>query len=269
MFCTIGVIFHRPVTVPKTYTPSGTGTGISGNVGAQANLQEINTFAQVQEAMEKEYKALILTNDQRAIQEAVIEKTNQLRQAGVELSPLEIAQLTSATEKMQALTEQTALFGSSIDRVMQGASDAISQFVATGRVDFKSLVSSMIQDIARLATQQYILKPISNILNTFVGGLLGGAAPTLFPTVAPSPHFATGGGFTVGGTGGVDSQLIQMRASPGERVRVSRAGQEGNSGSGATIIFNISTPDVAGFKATQSQIAARMSRLVNHGSRNS
>lgn len=39
------------------------------------------------------------------------------------------------------------------------------------------------------------------------------------------PSFATGGGFTVGGTGGVDSQMVQFMASPGERVSVSRPGE--------------------------------------------
>ena len=35
----------------------------------------------------------------------------------------------------------------------------------------------------------------------------------------------TGGSFSVGGSGGPDSQLVAFRATPGERVDVSRPGQ--------------------------------------------
>jgi hypothetical protein len=47
--------------------------------------------------------------------------------------------------------------------------------------------------------------------------------------------FATGGSFTVGGQGGVDSQMVSFRASPGEKVTVStptqvRKGDELNKG---------------------------------------
>lgn len=39
------------------------------------------------------------------------------------------------------------------------------------------------------------------------------------------PAFATGGGFHVGGSGGIDSQVRAMRLTPGERVDVSTPGQ--------------------------------------------
>lgn len=47
--------------------------------------------------------------------------------------------------------------------------------------------------------------------------------------------FQTGGAFTVGGTGGPDSQVVSFRASPGERVTV---GQSGTGGGGAQIVIN-------------------------------
>jgi hypothetical protein len=39
------------------------------------------------------------------------------------------------------------------------------------------------------------------------------------------PGFANGGSFRVGGFGGVDSQLVAFRATPGENVQISRPGQ--------------------------------------------
>lgn len=41
-------------------------------------------------------------------------------------------------------------------------------------------------------------------------------------------RFASGGSFTVGGTGGVDSQLVQFMATPGEKVTVQPQGQGSN-----------------------------------------
>ncbi len=48
-------------------------------------------------------------------------------------------------------------------------------------------------------------------------------------------QFATGGSFKVGGGGGIDSQLVQFRASPGEMVDVRRPGQTGVGGGEITV----------------------------------
>jgi hypothetical protein len=42
-----------------------------------------------------------------------------------------------------------------------------------------------------------------------------------------APGYSTGGSFQVGGSGGVDSQLVQFRATPGEQVRVDRTADQG------------------------------------------
>lgn len=47
-----------------------------------------------------------------------------------------------------------------------------------------------------------------------------GGTPTQIPTGAGVPEFATGGSFIVGGSGSTDSQLVQFKATPGERVTV-------------------------------------------------
>ena len=47
---------------------------------------------------------------------------------------------------------------------------------------------------------------------------------------AKYPKFATGGSFTVGGSGGVDSQLVAFNATPGEKVTVFPPGMSGQSG---------------------------------------
>lgn len=96
-------------------------------------------------------------------------------------------------------------------------------------------------------------------LTSMIGGIFGGVGL----------GFATGGAFTVGGGGGVDTQLVQFRASPGERVEVKRPGeQENGGGQRQQIVFNIQTPDVEGFRRSESQIAARLARMAQKGRRN-
>lgn len=61
-----------------------------------------------------------------------------------------------------------------------------------------------------------------NVIGKLIGSLLG---------------FATGGSFTVGGSGGTDSQLVAFRASPNERVTIETPQQQ-RSGAGVTIVQN-------------------------------
>jgi hypothetical protein len=58
------------------------------------------------------------------------------------------------------------------------------------------------------------------------GGFLSGILGSLM-------GFANGGSFDVGGTGGIDSQLVAFRASPDENVTITKPGQVAGAGSGA------------------------------------
>jgi len=78
-----------------------------------------------------------------------------------------------------------------------------------------------------------------------------------------------GADFMVGGTGGVDKNVVAFRASRGERVQVTPAGKASQGQGGGTVVFNISTPDVEGFRRSESQMAARAQRMLARGQRNS
>lgn len=272
--------------------------------------------------------------------------------------------------------------GAQIEEVLtnafKAAEDALVDFVMTGKLDFKGLVSSIIEDIARMNIQQNIIKPLAGWLGGMLGidmsGLGGGgngaqalnasaialngsaaslssaaaalgaaagiggggigaqlaaasgaanqaagAAQTAAGSIAQAPGifgqflsgiqgifgnllsglgsifsslfggggggggflssliggifggigFATGGGFNVGGGGGVDSQLVAFRASPGERVQVKRPGEEDQgTGSRQQITFNVYAQDVESFRRSETQIAARLARMQQRGRRN-
>ena len=100
-------------------------------------------------------------------------------------------------------------------------------------MNFSQLIDSILQDLTRLLVRKALLSLIPG---------LGPAAGAL-PITA-----ATGTQFTVGGSGGTDSQFVPMQVTPGERVTVETPKQQAasdNAGSaGANIkIVNVTDPD--------------------------
>jgi hypothetical protein len=71
------------------------------------------------------------------------------------------------------------------------------------------------------------------------GGGIGDILGAIFGTGSSSSltGFATGGSFTVGGSGGTDSQLVKFRATPGEMVNI-RHGNDNGPGGGA-VVFDL------------------------------
>ena len=60
--------------------------------------------------------------------------------------------------------------GQSLVSGFQSAESAFRSFVTTGKLDFRSLVSSILADLAVLAARRFILGPIANALSGTLGG---------------------------------------------------------------------------------------------------
>jgi hypothetical protein len=69
-----------------------------------------------------------------------------------------------------------------------------------------------------------------------IASIFGGGSPQS-PSGGWIPGFATGGGFTVGGSGGIDSKIAQMRLTPGEHVNITKG--ERDSRQGSTNVFDM------------------------------
>ena len=93
----------------------------------------------------------------------------------------------------------------------QGMEDALTNFVTTGKLDFSSLVDSILADIARIAVQQAIIGPLSGILSGVFGGASAAAGGS-------SGFFGGAAGGLVTGPGGPRSDSILARLSDGEFV---------------------------------------------------
>jgi hypothetical protein len=96
--------------------------------------------------------------------------------------------------------------GETLTSAFSSAESAFRQFVTTGKFDFKSLVSSILADLATLAFKNAVLGPLASALSgVFGGGVFGGgAAAAANPMVNASIWHA----------GGIVGAGAPMRAVP-------------------------------------------------------
>ncbi|WP_146587349.1 phage tail tape measure protein [Puniceibacterium confluentis] len=187
------------------------------------------------------------------------------------------AEMTRIHQSFADTGRSAARFESTLSR---GLSRAIDGVVLDGMK-----LSDALQTVANgmiSAAYRAAVKPVadhfSGLITSGVGGLMGSLSP-----------FAKGGGFSQGrvmpfATGGIVSgpTRFPMRGGMGlmgeagpEAIMPLARGADGKLGvraggssASVTVVMNITTPDVQGFKRSQSQIAAQMGRALGRGQRN-
>ncbi|MEE3361771.1 MAG: phage tail tape measure protein [Pseudomonadota bacterium] len=160
-----------------------------------------------------------------------------------------------------------------------GVSRAIDGVVLDGmRLSdaLQTVAQSMINTAYRAA-----VKPVADHLS----GMITAGAGQIFGAMSP---FADGAAFSQGrvmpfANGGVVSGPVTfpMRGGTGlmgeagpeaimplARGPDGKLGVRGGGGGSSTVVFNITTPDVDGFRRSQSQIATQMTRVLTRSQRN-
>ncbi len=141
----------------------------------------------------------------------------------------------------------------------------------------RTVASSLVE-----TTYNAAIRPVTNhfggLISQGVGGLVQGILPfadgaafsqgRVMPfaqggVVSSATQFPMRGGMGVMGEAGPEA-IMPLSRGPDGKLGVRGAG----GGGGATVVMNISTPDVQGFQRSQSQIAAHMSRALSSGNRN-
>jgi hypothetical protein len=107
-------------------------------------------------------------------------------------------------------------------------------FIVTA-IEGVAVASKLIADAFEIA--KGLADQLGQISETRVGRNVGVILGSFPKAVGSVLGFQEGGGFTVGGSGGPDSQLVSFNATPGERVDVSTPGQASGG-----IIININAP---------------------------
>jgi len=91
-----------------------------------------------------------------------------------------------------------AQVGDAVSRAFKGMEDALATFVSTGKMDFRSLADSIIQDMIRIAIQQSVTGPLARAFGGWMAGL-GGAGGSVTVGAATSVGTGASAAFSTGG----------------------------------------------------------------------
>ena len=184
------------------------------------------------------------------------------------------AEIAASTDQLKSSLNGIGALGDQFASKLVNARD---QVAVKGKA-LDSTVKSLALSFADLALKA-ALKPLESglggifdqLLSGLTSGLAGGGSgggglPVPFAQggVISSPvSFPLGGGGTaIAGEQGSEAILPLTRGPDGQ------LGVRSGGGGGVNVTFNVSTPDVAGFQRSQTQIAAMMQRGLAAGQRN-
>lgn len=126
--------------------------------------------------------------------------------------------------------------GKSVESVASNIASTVSN-AFQGLIDGSKKVKDVIKDLLGQLGQMWINQGFQALLGGGMGK--GGGGGGIFGSIARGLGgllgFKDGGSFQVGGAGGVDSQLVAFKASPNERVTITKPGQEASGGRGVVI----------------------------------
>ena len=142
-----------------------------------------------------------------------------------------------------------------ITNAFKGMEDALVSFVQTGKVDFKSLVDSMLADLTRLLARQAIVGLLNSMSGS--GGILGsiagafgqtasaGTAAAVPATSHSSMGRATGGPVSPGLNYMVGERGRPEMFQPAQPGHITPVDQAQSSGGGSVVIINVASEEEA------------------------
>ena len=175
-------------------------------------------------------------------------------------------QLTNIQSPMDLYIAQIEDVGRTIQQIgvksMKSFEDAIVTGLKNGKLEFKNFADVVVTELLRVAVQQLVIK---NLLNAFGKFKVGLEYDEL--TDGDTLFSADGGGYTGMGAraGGVDGKGgFPAILHPNETVIDHTKGQ----GMGATVNFNISTVDAAGFDQLLASRKGLITSIINNAMNN-
>jgi|SRR5271157_3044353 len=152
-----------------------------------------------------------------------------------------------------SVSETGNLFGSMFDTAASRMLDSIAEADQARSVwlSLGDAALGLADDIAQVVLQLTVLNPLLNALSGGDGlpALDAGSAGGFLSGIPQLMGFASGADFDVGGSGGIDSQLVAFRATPGERVNVTPANDRGTAGA----VTNVQVHNYSGSNASVEQ----------------
>lgn len=168
----------------------------------------------------------------------------------------DIGPFMAELENLQGLADG---FGRALTQALKSA-------VVGGR-ELEDVLRSLALSLAGMALNK-ALAPLGSLFGSLFQGMFSGLTPFakggVFGGVANAPTgFGFAGGLGVMGEAGPEAIMPLARGADG-RLGVQAQG----GGRAVNVVMNVTTPDVQGFRRSQSQIAAQVGRALARGQRN-
>jgi len=268
--------------------PGGTVSDKRGVVAPSVDADKLKQLKKAKEiidsyltSLKQEVNLAGLTVDERERLTAIYQLENQLKEQGVKLDEQTRAEVEALVARRQEITKTVEMAGKMADDMESSFKDGFKALFTDGVGGMDKMLDSwnnmLIDWISDFITKQYFRPIFDALANGLASSLSGGGGGGLLSSIGgffgiggsgatsqaapiqglgeisvtdlPSAgSFADGGSFTVGGTGGIDSQNVRFKATPGENFTVrSRSANDNNSGGGKTeinIINNAPKADV-------------------------
>ena len=177
-------------------------------------------------------------------------------------------QLTNIQSPMDLYIAQIQDVGRTIEQIgvksMKSFEDAIVNGLKNGKLSFKNFADVVVTELLRVAVQQLVIKNLLGAFGSFKSGMEYDKL-TDGGTIFESSN--EGGGFTGSGAraGGIDGRGgFPAILHPNETVIDHNQGQ----GMGATVNFNISTVDAAGFDQLLASRKGLITSIINNAMNN-
>jgi len=182
-------------------------------------------------------------------------------------------QATRSQKDLNRELKQSSQLGAEFSSVMINA----FQGIAIKGKSLGSVFRTLTLSLSRMALKA-AFKPLQQAAGSFFKGLFSGGAGFakggVFQQSMPVP-FAKGGiisspvAFPLGrGGSGVAGEAGAEAIMPLARGPDGRLGVRAQAGRNVQVTFNVTTPDAASFRRSETQVAAMLARVVGQGQRN-
>jgi len=179
-------------------------------------------------------------------------------------------QLTNIQSPMDLYIAQIEDVGKTIQQIgvksMKSFEDAIVNGLKNGKLSFKNFADVVVTELLRVAVQQLVVKNLLNAFSMFGTSIADDGSSAKAAALTDSLSF-NGGGYTGMGAraGGVDGKGgFPAILHPNETVIDHTKGQS----MGATVNFNISTVDAAGFDQLLASRKGLITSIINNAMNN-
>ena len=172
-----------------------------------ANLADVDRqFAKDQASLAKQFSKgmdpVEYAANLKNLTEAHNEMTAQILQNDANIQAANADWTNGFTKAIQNLADEANNMAGAVNTAVSGAfssmGDAMGEFVTTGKLDFKSLASSILSDMAKIAARAATNAALSSLFGAFTGGTT--SAISGFSETLSTPYAQAKGGGWTGGT---------------------------------------------------------------------